>query len=75
MASSLLVSWAEVAMRREQHGVTLIEVAVVLLVFGVLMGAAVPTVGAALEGTGRAARPPTSTRRSISRRPARALRA
>jgi type IV fimbrial biogenesis protein FimT len=50
MASPLLVSWAEVAMRREEHGVTLIEVAVVLLVVGVLMGAAVPTVGAALEG-------------------------
>ena len=37
-------------MRREEHGVTLIEVAVVLLVVGDLMGAAVPTVGAALEG-------------------------
>jgi type IV fimbrial biogenesis protein FimT len=48
MASALLVSWAEVAMRHEEHGVTLI--AVVLLVFGVLLGATVPTVGAALEG-------------------------
>ena len=37
-------------MRREQHGVTLIEVAVVLLIVGVLMGAVVPTVGASLEG-------------------------
>ena len=37
-------------MRREEHGVTLIEIAVVLMAFGVLMGAAVPTVGAALEG-------------------------
>jgi type IV fimbrial biogenesis protein FimT len=50
MASALLVSWAEVAMRHEEHGVTLIEIAVVLLVFGVLLGATVPTVGAALEG-------------------------
>jgi type IV fimbrial biogenesis protein FimT len=37
-------------MRREEHGVTLVEVAVVLLVFGILTGTAVPTVGAALEG-------------------------
>ena len=37
-------------MRHEEHGVTLVEVAVVLAVFGILMGAVVPTVGASLEG-------------------------
>ena len=37
-------------MRGAERGVTLVEVAVVLLVFGILMGGAVPTVGAALEG-------------------------
>ena len=36
-------------MRMKQHGVTLVEVVVVLLVLGILMGAAVPTVGAALD--------------------------
>ena len=44
------VSRQEVAMRGGQRGVTLVEVVVVLLVLGILMGAAVPTVGAALEG-------------------------
>ena len=37
-------------MRGGQRGVTLVEVVVVLLVLGILMGSAVPTVGAALEG-------------------------
>jgi type IV fimbrial biogenesis protein FimT len=49
MASPLLVSGAEDAMRDRQCGVALVEVVVVLLVVGILMGAAVPTVGAALE--------------------------
>jgi prepilin-type N-terminal cleavage/methylation domain-containing protein len=45
-------------MRRTQRGITLVEVVLVLLVLGILMGAAVPTVGAALDGfraTGAAA--------------------
>lgn len=37
-------------MRTSQWGVTLVEAAVALLVLGLLMGATVPTVGAALEG-------------------------
>ena len=37
-------------MRGAERGVTLVEVAVVLLVLGILMGVAAPTVGAALEG-------------------------
>jgi len=37
-------------MREGQHGVTLVEVVVVLLLLGILIGGAVPTVGAALEG-------------------------
>lgn len=37
-------------MRGRQCGVTLVEVAVVLVVVGILIGAVVPTVGAALEG-------------------------
>jgi type IV fimbrial biogenesis protein FimT len=37
-------------MRDHERGVTLVEVVVVLLVLAVLMGVAVPTVGAALEG-------------------------
>jgi type IV fimbrial biogenesis protein FimT len=37
-------------MRGTERGVTLVEVVVVLTVFAILMGAAVPTVGAALEG-------------------------
>ena len=37
-------------MRKMQNGVTLVEVVVVLLVLGIVMGAAVPTVGAALDG-------------------------
>ena len=37
-------------MRKRQCGVTLVEVVVVLLVVGILMGAAVPTVGAAIAG-------------------------
>jgi len=37
-------------MRKMQNGVTLVEVVVVLLVLGTMMGAAVPTVGAALDG-------------------------
>jgi type IV fimbrial biogenesis protein FimT len=37
-------------MRDRQRGVTLIEVVVVLLVVGILTGATVPSVGAALEG-------------------------
>lgn len=37
-------------MRDRERGVTLVEVVVVLLVLAVLMGVAVPTVGAALEG-------------------------
>ena len=35
-------------MRENQRGVTLVEVVIVLLVVGILMGAAVPTVGAAI---------------------------
>ena len=35
-------------MREHQRGVTLVEVVIVLLVVGILMGAAVPTVGAAI---------------------------
>jgi type IV fimbrial biogenesis protein FimT len=49
VAPALLVSLAEVAMRGEQGGVTLAEVVVVLCVLGILMGAVVPTVGAAIE--------------------------
>ena len=37
-------------MRKKQNGVTLVEVVVVLLVLGIMTGAAVPTVGAALDG-------------------------
>ena len=37
-------------MRGTERGVTLMEIAVVLAVGGILMGAAAPTVGAALEG-------------------------
>ena len=37
-------------MRAGQHGVTLCEVVLVLAVIGILVGGAVPTVGAALEG-------------------------
>ena len=37
-------------MRKGQRGVTLVEVVVVLTVLAVLMGAAVPTVGAAIDG-------------------------
>ena len=37
-------------MRHRQHGATLVEVVVVLSVLGIMMGAAVPTVGAALDG-------------------------
>jgi type IV fimbrial biogenesis protein FimT len=37
-------------MRERQRGATLIEVGVVLLVIGILIGAAAPSVGAALEG-------------------------
>jgi type IV fimbrial biogenesis protein FimT len=37
-------------MRGRQHGVTLAEVAVVLAAVAILIGGAVPTVGAALEG-------------------------
>src|SRR5262249_6796240 len=58
MASPLLWSETEDVMRNTQRGVTLVEVVVVLLVVGILMGSAVPTVGAALDGfraTGAAA--------------------
>ncbi len=37
-------------MRGRQHGITLVEVAVVLATVAILIGGAVPTVGAALEG-------------------------
>ena len=37
-------------MRDGQRGVTLVEVLVILVVLGVLMGVAAPTVGTALEG-------------------------
>ena len=37
-------------MRKSQRGITLIEVVVVLTVLAILMGAAVPTVGAAIDG-------------------------
>jgi type IV fimbrial biogenesis protein FimT len=37
-------------MRKTQQGITLVEVVVVLLVLGILTGAGVPTVGAALDG-------------------------
>jgi len=37
-------------MRGRQRGVTLIEIVVVLVAVGILIGAVVPTVGAALEG-------------------------
>ena len=37
-------------MRSRQRGVTLVEVVVVLLAVGILIGGSVPTVGAALEG-------------------------
>ena len=37
-------------MRKTQQGLTLVEVVVVLLMLGILMGASVPTVGAALDG-------------------------
>jgi type IV fimbrial biogenesis protein FimT len=37
-------------MRDRQCGVTLVEVAVVLVVVGILIGAVAPTVGAAIEG-------------------------
>jgi prepilin-type N-terminal cleavage/methylation domain-containing protein len=37
-------------MRGAEHGVTLVEVIVVLVVFGILVAATAPTVGAALEG-------------------------
>ena len=61
-------------MRGGQRGVTLVEVVVVLLVLSILMGGAAPTVGAALEGYRAGARRPISTRRFISRKPARAPR-
>jgi type IV fimbrial biogenesis protein FimT len=37
-------------MRGRQRGVTLVEIVVVLVAVGILIGAVVPTVGAALEG-------------------------
>jgi type IV fimbrial biogenesis protein FimT len=37
-------------MRKRQHGVTLVEVVVALVVLAILMGVSVPTVGAALDG-------------------------
>ena len=37
-------------MRRKQRGVTLVEVVVILLVLGTLLGASVPAVSAALDG-------------------------
>jgi prepilin-type N-terminal cleavage/methylation domain-containing protein len=50
VASRLLLRRVEVAMRKGQRGVTLVEVIVVLAVLAILIVGAAPTVGAALEG-------------------------
>jgi type IV fimbrial biogenesis protein FimT len=50
MAPPLLVSAAEADMRGGQRGATVVEVVLVLVVLGLLMAGAAPTVGAALEG-------------------------
>ena len=57
-------------MRGRQRGVTLVEMAVALAVTAILVGGAVPTVGAALEGYRATGATAVSTPRSTSRRPA-----